>query len=103
MSLKGIELQIAIPKTFDAGKVADQKQQSIINQQLHANDALKKDAERKQFIVSEADETNNISDKEEGHTSSNEQFSQKKRKKALIEENEKVSHPFKGNLIDFSR
>lgn len=102
MSLKGIELQIAIPKTFDAGKVADQKHQNTINQQLHANEALKKDAERKQFIVSDTDETNNISDKEEGHTSSNEQFSQKKRKEALTE-NEKVNHPFKGNLIDFSR
>ena len=29
MSLKGIELQIAIPKTFDAGKIAEQKQQQI--------------------------------------------------------------------------
>ena len=27
MSLKGIELQIAIPKTFDAGKIAEQKHQ----------------------------------------------------------------------------
>ena len=33
MSLKGIELQIAIPKTFDAGKIAEQKhQQSQLNQ-----------------------------------------------------------------------
>ena len=27
MSLKGIELQIAIPKTFEAGKISEQKQQ----------------------------------------------------------------------------
>ena len=33
MSLKGLELQIAIPKTFDAGKIAEQKQQqSQLNQ-----------------------------------------------------------------------
>ena len=33
MSLKGLELQIAIPKTFDAGKIAEQKQQqSRLNQ-----------------------------------------------------------------------
>ncbi len=31
MSLKGVELQIAIPKTFDAGKVAEQHQQNTIN------------------------------------------------------------------------
>ena len=33
MSLKVVELQIAIPKTFDAGKVAEQlQQQSAVNQ-----------------------------------------------------------------------
>ena len=35
MSLKGIELQIAIPKTFEAGKISEQKQQqSQLNQDL---------------------------------------------------------------------
>lgn len=102
MSLKGIELQVAIPKTFDAGKMADQQQQNTINQQMHANEALKKETERKQFAVNDTDETNNISNNEEGQNSSNEQFDQKKRKQDL-KENKKVNHPFKGNFIDFSR
>ncbi len=42
MSLKGVELQIAIPKTFEAGKMADQAQQQTLAQQAHANEALKK-------------------------------------------------------------
>ena len=42
MSLKAVELQIAIPKTFDAGKMADNHQQNVIQQQMHANAALKK-------------------------------------------------------------
>jgi len=48
MSLKGVELQIAIPKTFEAGKMADQAQQQVLAQQAHANEALKKEVERKQ-------------------------------------------------------
>lgn len=42
MSLKGVELQIAIPKTFEAGKMVDQAQQQVLAQQAHANEALKK-------------------------------------------------------------
>ena len=49
MSLKAVELQIAIPKTFDAGKMADNHQQNVIGQQIHANEALKKEIERKQY------------------------------------------------------
>ncbi len=37
MSLKGIELQIAIPKTFDAGKIAEQKHQQT---QLNLDHAI---------------------------------------------------------------
>ena len=37
MSLKGIELQIAIPKTFDAGKIAEQKHQQTQLNIDHAN------------------------------------------------------------------
>lgn len=102
MSLKGIELQIAIPKTFDAGKMADQQQQNTINQQMHANEALKKDTERKQLSVNDTDETNNIANNEERQNSSNEQYHPKKRKQDLSED-KKVNHPFKGNFIDFSR
>ncbi|CAM5570566.1 Elongation factor Ts [Lysinibacillus sphaericus] len=51
MSLKGVELQIAIPKTFEAGKMADQAQQQTLAQQVHANEALKKELERKQKAV----------------------------------------------------
>ena len=55
MSLKGLELQIAIPKTFDAGKIADQHQQNTINQQMHANEALKREIERKQLTVGKSE------------------------------------------------
>ena len=43
MSLKGIELQIAIPKTFDAGKIAEQKQQQSQLNQDHATCIVRSD------------------------------------------------------------
>lgn len=46
MSLKGVELQIAIPKTVDAGKIAEQHQQNVVQQQYHANDALNREIEK---------------------------------------------------------
>ena len=102
MSLKGVELQIAIPKTFDAGKIADQHQQNTIHQQMHANEALKKEIERKQFSVNESDEMNSINEDEEHEQSENGQsfIQQNKKKKQQLEQ--KAQHPFKGNLFDFS-
>lgn len=50
MSLKGVELQIAIPKTFDAGKVQEQHQQNVIQQQYNANEALKKKLKKNNLL-----------------------------------------------------
>jgi hypothetical protein len=102
VSLKGVELQIAIPKTFDAGKMADQHQQNTINQQYNANEALKREIERKQFAVNESDHMDAISEDEEKGQSADSHSStqQKKKKKQQLEQ--KAQHPFKGNFFDFS-
>lgn len=101
MSLKGVELQIAIPKTFDAGKMADQHQQNTIHQQMHANEALKKEIERKQFSVNDTENMDEITEEEEhGGNASNQSMLSKKKQKE--QEKQKVKHPFKGNFIDFS-
>jgi len=101
MSLKAVELQVAIPKTFDAGKVAEQHQQNTINQQLNANEALKKELERKQKIVNDTENTDAISNQEERERNEgNPSMLNKKKKKE--QEQPKAQHPFKGNFIDFS-
>lgn len=99
MSLKAVELQIAIPKTFDAGKMADNHQQNVINQQTHANEALKKEIERKQMSVHESERLDHVN--EEGEGADTEQQNAKKHKKSLMKEKQ-AKHPFKGNLFDFS-
>jgi hypothetical protein len=102
VSLKGVELQIAIPKTFDAGKIADQHQQNTINQQLHANEALKREIERKQFSVNESEEMDAINEEEDNNQPGDGQSKNRQNKKNKQELEQKAKHPFKGNLFDFS-
>ena len=99
MSLKGVELQIAIPKTFDAGKMLDQAQQQNQVNQMNANEALKKEIERQQKIVNTSEEMDGIND-EEGKQ---QQYEAEKRKREQQKEAKKnTHHPFKGNFVDFS-
>mgnify|MGYP003481643071 FL=1 len=101
MSLKGVELQIAIPKTFDAGKMADQHHQNNIQQQMHANEALKKQIERKQFLVNEMDKMD-VVDGEEERDDQDGQSPDQQHKKNKQQLEKKAQHPFKGNFFDFS-
>lgn len=101
MSLKGVELQIALPKTFEAGKMADQAQQQTLAQQAHANEALKKEIERKQKAVNTSEGMAEISEKEEA---GGEYIKGTRKKKNHPNEKleKQAQHPFKGNFVDFS-
>lgn len=102
MSLKGVELQIAIPKTFDAGKIADQHQQNTINQQYHANEQLKREIERKKLSVNESEEMDSISEDEDERRAGSEHSHNQQKKKNKQQLEQKAQHPFKGNFFDFS-
>ncbi len=100
MSLKGVELQIAIPKTFDAGKLAEQHQHNVLQHQHNANEALKKELEKKQMTVNDTEPTEKTV-KDENNSSGNDQHSKNKQSKKENKAKE-ATHPFKGNFIDFS-
>lgn len=101
MGLKGVELQIAIPKTFDAGRVVEQHQQNVIQQQYNANEALKKEVERQQKTVNDTEEIDEISEEEKEKEQKEFELLSKKKKEEK-EEQTKSQHPFKGNFIDYS-
>lgn len=101
MSLKGVELQIAIPKTFEAGKMVDQAQQQVLAQQAHANEALKKELERKQKVVNNTEGMEDINEEEQAGVEYIE-GTRKKKKKNHEKPEKKAQHPFKGNFVDFS-
>jgi hypothetical protein len=86
MSLKLIELQVAIPRTMDAGKMAaDLAQKGIIHQvQLSEEDRKKQIAESKKVSAKERTENSVL------HTK-NQKTNQ------LV-----AKHPFKGQEIDYS-
>lgn len=98
MSLKAIELQIAIPKTFEAGKLAEQKQQqSHLNQeQAVANTERQMLKNRETVLESAKYAALSDNDKHENDQQSEEKKRQQK------EEDEKTVHPYKGSFVDFT-
>lgn len=98
MSLKLAELQIAIPKTFDAGKVADQiQQQSAINQS-NAQAASERQLEKNRETVTKNEAMETSSQEEERERVEQERQKREKKEREVTE----TKHPFKGNFVDFS-
>ncbi|MEB6111703.1 hypothetical protein MXM64_01435 [Kurthia gibsonii] len=101
MSLKGIELQIAIPKTFDAGKQVEQAQQQVHAGQDLANAALNKQIEKNHTSLLESEKLKELRQDEPKDQE------RERKEKEEREENEKLNknrtkHPYKGNFFDFS-
>jgi len=96
MSLKAIELQIAIPKTFEAGKIAEQKQQQSQLAQDSANMQTEKQALKNQETVLESDPYAKL-DADDGQPKEGSPQQGKKEK-----EQQQAKHPFKGSFVDYS-
>ena len=99
MSLKLVELQIAIPKTFDAGKVADQIQQQSALSQSNAQAASEKQLEKNRESVIKSSETSETSSQKEDKERSEQERHNREKKELEMKE---TKHPFKGNFVDFS-
>lgn len=98
MSLRGIELQIAIPKTFDAGKVAEQKQQqSQLNQDL-ANALTERQVLKNRETVLEAEKFG----KTDADKNNREHSHAQDEKERNTEEEKETVHPYKGSFVDFT-
>ena len=100
MSLKGIELQIAIPKTFEAGKVSEQKQQQSQVSQDFANHLTAKDQMKNRETVVKSDQTART-DADAGDGQTDWQPSERESKEEKDKE-EKMVHPYKGAFVDFT-
>ncbi|WP_404409206.1 hypothetical protein [Jeotgalibacillus malaysiensis] len=99
MSLKLVELQVAIPKTVDAGKMADQfQQQNAINQSqmaaLAEKERLKKLGTVNRF--GESEKTNNK--RQRKHDANSENKNADEVQSSIAGE----THPFKGRRVDYS-
>ncbi|AXH98724.1 RNA polymerase subunit sigma [Sporosarcina sp. PTS2304] len=98
MSLKSIELQIAIPKTFEAGKIAEQKQQQSQIDQQHANTLTEKQVQKNKETVVHSDPYAKLdADGKQADDQTDQQQKEKQEK-----EQQRVKHPFKGSFVDYS-
>jgi hypothetical protein len=94
MSLKLVELQLAIPRTYDIGKIQEQfvHQSQFMQSQLAASIQKKEELQRRQVTAKEKNSEAHW--KKEGNSLL---FQADKKNKAA-----KQNHPYKGTMIDFS-
>ncbi|WP_233191035.1 RNA polymerase subunit sigma [Sporosarcina sp. P20a] len=97
MSLKAIELQIAIPKTFEAGKIAEQKQQQSQHAQDSANMQTEKQALKSKETVLESSPYAKLDGDDQQPSDESQQKHEKKEKEQQL-----AKHPFKGSFVDYS-
>lgn len=100
MSLKSIEMQVALPRTLDAGKLHEQLQQRGQLQNDHANESVQKEKERLEKTVIKQEQKDIARfHKEENKRDQDQQLKKRKEKE---ERQQKEQHPYKGTLVDFS-
>lgn len=101
MSLKAIEMQVALPRTLDAGKIQEQMQQRAQNMNHIANDAVQHESEKKRtsVIKNEQSTETKLSKDEKKH---DQDGKNPEHARIQLEEKENEHHPYKGTIIDYS-
>lgn len=101
MSLKLVELQVALPRTQELGKMQEQKNQRVmINQHLTSEEQkLKAELEKLKSKKMEGKGNGNITSDDR---SSNGQGEQKNKRQKEDDSESLSTHPFKGKHIDIS-
>ncbi|WNS77201.1 hypothetical protein RRV45_09500 [Bacillus sp. DTU_2020_1000418_1_SI_GHA_SEK_038] len=102
MSLKSIEMQIALPRTMEVGKIQEQLQQRGQNINDFATERTHKEEKQHRETVIKHEQKANVKltqDEHNGNAGEDKDTPQKKKSSKLIE---KEKHPYKGNVIDYS-
>lgn len=105
MSLKVIEMQIALPRTQDAGKIQEQMQQRSQVQLDHAAHEVQKEVEKKEHSVFKEERKPPLQfNAQEGNPDKGPFLKQTKKKKKDEKKaaNSSQKHPYKGKSIDYS-
>ena len=104
MGLKVLEMQIALPRTQDAGQLQEQLQNRFQNAQSMLNEQQLKELDRHRKAVLEANQKEDVQisdDEEPSHEGAQDQ--EERKSHADTEEiGEKIVHPYLGQHVDFS-
>ncbi|MEI3604623.1 hypothetical protein SPD48_02875 [Pseudogracilibacillus sp. SE30717A] len=100
MGFKSIELQVAIPRSQDAGKMQEQ----LMRQGQQFQETLTQQQLREEVINrGKVNEYENVQDSTEDKDSSEKQKQKQKQKnKIKVENAQPIDHPYLGKNIDFS-
>ncbi|TKC18681.1 hypothetical protein [Robertmurraya kyonggiensis] len=99
MSLKAIEMQVALPRTLDAQKLQEQMQQRGQLQTDFATDNVKKeDIKKEQTVLKQEQKDIARFQKERNQDQHSGEHGEKKEK----HHQKKEKHPYKGTHVDFS-
>ncbi|KAB2337536.1 hypothetical protein F7731_07980 [Cytobacillus depressus] len=103
MSLKSIEMQVALPRTVEVGKIQEQLQQRGQNIQDFANESTYKEEKKKRDSVIKNEHKANVkfTNEDGSDRSSNYDGNHPPKKKKRNDVNKEM-HPYKGNVIDYS-
>jgi hypothetical protein len=102
MSLKAIEMQVAIPRTGDAGMLQNQLLNKPIQDQAMLIAASMKQLEEQRKKSNKVDESSDhLKANKEGHPKGR-YYSKNKSANQSKDEIEPIEHPYKGHHIDLS-
>lgn len=102
MSLKAIEMQIALPRTQDAGKIQEQLQQRGQHLQEHAAQSVMKEDDLKRKTVVKNHQKQEARLNQEDSRSGQQQQNGRGEHKNKDDQLEQSHHPYKGKVIDYS-
>ncbi|MFD3260951.1 hypothetical protein ACE3MQ_20350 [Paenibacillus lentus] len=105
MNMKSVEMQIAVPRTSEAGRIQQDQQQRPLNDQtiLAGQNIKASELERKKSQGMEQS-AHNKAVKREGNTAADQEKGQAEaeEKQEEREKEQAAEHPFKGRHIDLS-
>lgn len=104
MSLKLLELQVAIPRTMELGKIQEQQNQRATIQQQHINDEQRYKQEQDKIRLSETEDMKHklISQEDESSSHSKQAFHHRGKTEWASSDVKEESHPYKGKHIDIT-
>ncbi|WP_394583670.1 hypothetical protein [Cytobacillus firmus] len=102
MSLKSIELQIALPRTFEAGKIQDQIQQRGQTISGFAANSTRENAEKQRKTVVKQEHKQNVNLGNDDSQRQKEAGGHDRKEDKKKDSNDRQNHPYKGKVIDYS-
>ncbi|QDP40201.1 hypothetical protein [Radiobacillus deserti] len=98
MSWKSVELQVALPRTQDVGKMQEQMQQrnQVLQESLAQSQSVAEEMKRKK--VNDFEQKDKVNLKNQSHSHTKEENSEHH----MEEQTPAVDHPYLGRRIDFN-